>query len=130
MIGFLQYVVTSIYEKWIKAWETNIVEEKLLDAKASSKKKNDEDYPPAAGHAHVMLIVGILCFENVFMDSHRTLRSGRTLNDSYGVSERNCGSVASLQGLCLPNWKLNVPAGQLLLSQGSNCVEVVLDQCF
>ncbi|GBM26785.1 hypothetical protein AVEN_127745-1 [Araneus ventricosus] len=37
----------------------------------------------------------------------------------------HCGSVAPLHGVCLPNWKWSLPAGQRPKSQGSDCVGVV-----
>ncbi|GBM61863.1 hypothetical protein AVEN_265508-1 [Araneus ventricosus] len=50
---------------------------------------------------------------------------GRTDHESSELSEHHCGSVAPLHGVCLPNWKLNLPAGQRPMSQGSDCVGVV-----
>ena len=46
--------------------------------------------------------------------------------ECYGVCKHHCGPVALLHGICLPNWKWNVPAGQISVSQRSNCVGVVL----
>ncbi|GBN47443.1 hypothetical protein AVEN_28664-1 [Araneus ventricosus] len=37
---------------------------------------------------------------------------GRTDHESCELSEHHCGSVAPLHGVCLPNWKRNLPAGQ------------------
>ena len=42
---------------------------------------------------------------------------------TYGVSEHHCGSVAPVHGVSLPNWEWNVPAGQCIVSQSWNCVE-------
>ncbi|GBN78071.1 hypothetical protein AVEN_91941-1, partial [Araneus ventricosus] len=40
-------------------------------------------------------------------------------------AEDHCGSFAPIHGVCLPNWKWDLPAGQRSLSQGSDCVGVV-----
>ncbi|GBL85978.1 hypothetical protein AVEN_89043-1 [Araneus ventricosus] len=50
---------------------------------------------------------------------------GRTDHESCELSEHHCGSVAPLHGVCLPNWKWNLPAGQRPMSQGSDCVGAV-----
>ncbi|GBN56886.1 hypothetical protein AVEN_236605-1 [Araneus ventricosus] len=49
----------------------------------------------------------------------------RTDHESCELSEHHCGSVAPLHGVCLPNWKWNLPAGQRPMSQGSDCAGVV-----
>ncbi|GBN88135.1 hypothetical protein AVEN_63433-1 [Araneus ventricosus] len=54
------------------------------------------------------------------------LMGGSGANSAWGeLSEHHCGSVAPLHGVCLPNWKWNLPAGQRPMSQGSDCVGVV-----
>ncbi|GBM57583.1 hypothetical protein AVEN_85449-1 [Araneus ventricosus] len=62
---------------------------------------------------------------DVLMGGSGTLSCGRTGNESRELSEHHCGSVAPLHGVCLPNWKWNLPAGQCPMSQGSDCVGVV-----
>ncbi|GBM72211.1 hypothetical protein AVEN_244000-1 [Araneus ventricosus] len=63
------------------------------------------------------LVVAVLC--------SGTRSCGRTDHESCKLSEHHCGSVAPFHGVCLPNWKWNLPAGQLPMSQGSDCVGVV-----
>ncbi|GBO06494.1 hypothetical protein AVEN_211538-1 [Araneus ventricosus] len=46
------------------------------------------------------------------MGGSGTRSCGRTDHESCEVSEHHCGSVAPLHGVCLPNWKWNLPAGQ------------------
>ncbi|GBN29717.1 hypothetical protein AVEN_94106-1 [Araneus ventricosus] len=62
---------------------------------------------------------------DVLMGGSGTRSCGRTDHESCELSEHHCGSVAPLHGIYLPNWKLNLPAGQRPLSQGSDCVGVV-----
>ena len=50
---------------------------------------------------------------------------GRAGLKRYRISEYHCGPVAFVHGVCLPNWKWNVPTGQRSVSQGSSCVGVV-----
>ncbi|GBN19850.1 hypothetical protein AVEN_114559-1 [Araneus ventricosus] len=59
------------------------------------------------------------------MGGSRTRSCGRTYSERCELSEHHCGSVAPLHGVCLPNWKLNLQAGQRPMSQGSDCVGVV-----
>ncbi|GBL92428.1 hypothetical protein AVEN_174713-1 [Araneus ventricosus] len=62
---------------------------------------------------------------DVLMGGSGTRSCGRTDHESCELSEHHCGSAAPLYGVCLPNWKLNLPAGQRPISQGSDCVGVV-----
>ncbi|GBN23146.1 hypothetical protein AVEN_71592-1 [Araneus ventricosus] len=62
---------------------------------------------------------------DVLMGDSGTRGCGRTDHESCELSEHHCGSVAPLNGVCLPNWKWNLPAGQCPMSQGSDCVGVV-----
>ncbi|GBM90767.1 hypothetical protein AVEN_188989-1 [Araneus ventricosus] len=62
---------------------------------------------------------------DVLMGGSGTRSCGRTDHESCELSEHRCGSVAPLHGVCLPNWKWNLPAGQRPMSQGSDCVGVV-----
>ncbi|GBN89288.1 hypothetical protein AVEN_260436-1 [Araneus ventricosus] len=62
---------------------------------------------------------------DVLMNGFGTRSCGRTDYESCELSERHCGSVAPLQGVCLPNRKWNLPAGQRSMSQVSDCVRVV-----
>ncbi|GFX63830.1 HTH_Tnp_Tc3_2 domain-containing protein [Trichonephila clavipes] len=48
------------------------------------------------------LVVAVLYFENILMEGPGAFSCGRKHHDSCGLSERNCGSVASLYGVCLP----------------------------
>ncbi|GBM60783.1 hypothetical protein AVEN_188448-1 [Araneus ventricosus] len=63
--------------------------------------------------------------EFVLMGSSGTRSCGRTDHESCELSEHHCGSVAPLHGVCLPNWKWNLLAGQRPMSQGSDYVGVV-----
>ncbi|GBN42355.1 hypothetical protein AVEN_32017-1 [Araneus ventricosus] len=51
-------------------------------------------------------------FGDVLMGGSRTSICDRTDHESCEISEHQCGSVAPLHGVCLPNWKWNIPAGQ------------------
>ncbi|GBN08209.1 hypothetical protein AVEN_94005-1 [Araneus ventricosus] len=62
---------------------------------------------------------------DVLMSGSGTLSCGRTDHESCELSEHHCGSVSPLHGVCLPNWKWNLPAGRRPMSQGSDCVGVV-----
>ncbi|GBM90242.1 hypothetical protein AVEN_86211-1 [Araneus ventricosus] len=62
---------------------------------------------------------------DVLMGGSGTRSCGRTDHESCELSEHHCGSIAPLHGVCLPNWKWNLPAGQRPMSQGSDCVGVV-----
>ncbi|GBM76974.1 hypothetical protein AVEN_161457-1 [Araneus ventricosus] len=63
------------------------------------------------------LVVAVLCFGGGSMGGSGTRSCGRTDHESCELSEHHCGSVAPLHGVCLPNWKWNVPAGQRSVSQ-------------
>ncbi|GBM54038.1 hypothetical protein AVEN_215409-1 [Araneus ventricosus] len=71
------------------------------------------------------LVVVLLCFGDVLMGGSGTRSCGRTDHESWELSEHHCGLIALLHGVCLPNWKWNLPAGQRPMSQGSDCVGVV-----
>ncbi|GBN86967.1 hypothetical protein AVEN_147222-1 [Araneus ventricosus] len=62
---------------------------------------------------------------DVLMSGSGTRSCGRTNHEICELSEHHCGSVAPLHGVCLPNWKWNLPAGQRPMSQGSDYVGVV-----
>ncbi|GBM55539.1 hypothetical protein AVEN_16354-1 [Araneus ventricosus] len=64
-------------------------------------------------------------FGGVLMGGSGTL-SCKTDYESCKLSEHHCGSVASLHVVYLPKWKWNLPEGQRPVSQGSDCVGVVL----
>ncbi|GBN01619.1 hypothetical protein AVEN_228815-1 [Araneus ventricosus] len=51
------------------------------------------------------------------MGGSGTRSCGRTDHESCELSEHHCGSVAPLHGVCLPNWKWNLPARQRPMSQ-------------
>ncbi|GBM96017.1 hypothetical protein AVEN_226214-1 [Araneus ventricosus] len=70
------------------------------------------------------------------MGGSGTRSFGRTDHESCELSEHHCGSVAPLQGVCLPNWKWNLPAGQRpmpptlgLSSSGSRSMLMNSTQC-
>ncbi|GFU05422.1 uncharacterized protein TNCV_3290751 [Trichonephila clavipes] len=58
----------------------------------------------------------------ILMGNCATLSSGGRDRESCRLSEHNCGSVSPLYGVCFLNWKWNLPAEQLPVSQGSKCV--------
>ncbi|GBL88991.1 hypothetical protein AVEN_255152-1 [Araneus ventricosus] len=62
---------------------------------------------------------------DVLMGGSGTRSCGRTDHESCELFEHHCGSLASLHGVCLPNWKWNLPAGQRPMLQGPDCVGVV-----
>ncbi|GBO02811.1 hypothetical protein AVEN_69587-1 [Araneus ventricosus] len=62
---------------------------------------------------------------DVLMGGSETHSCGRTDHESCELSEYHCGSVATLHGICLLNWKWNLPSGQRPMLQGSDCVGVV-----
>ncbi|GBN32508.1 hypothetical protein AVEN_42443-1 [Araneus ventricosus] len=68
---------------------------------------------------------GIMLWGDVLMGGSGPSSYSRTDHESCELSEHHCGSVAPLHGVCLPNWKWNLLAGQRPLSQGSDCVGVV-----
>ncbi|GBO04972.1 hypothetical protein AVEN_144146-1 [Araneus ventricosus] len=70
-------------------------------------------------------LVMVLCFGGVLMGCSGIRNCGRTDHESCELSEYHCGSVASLHGVCLPNWKCNLPSGQRPMSLGLDCVGVV-----
>ncbi|GBN56628.1 hypothetical protein AVEN_264037-1 [Araneus ventricosus] len=70
------------------------------------------------------LVVAVLCFGGLLMGGSGTRSCYTADHESCELSEHHCVSVAPLHGVCLPSWKWNLPAGQRLLSQGSDCVGV------
>ncbi|GBM39082.1 hypothetical protein AVEN_190221-1 [Araneus ventricosus] len=68
------------------------------------------------------LVVAVLCFEGTFSRAALVVVEQTMKAANY---QHHCGSVAPLHGVCLPNWKWNLPAGQRPMSQGSDCVGVV-----
>ncbi|GBO46197.1 hypothetical protein AVEN_132362-1 [Araneus ventricosus] len=63
---------------------------------------------------------------DVLIGGSQTRSCSKTDHESYELSKHHCGSVTQLHGVCLPNWKWNLPARQRPMSQGSDCVGVVL----
>ncbi|GBO01941.1 hypothetical protein AVEN_216935-1 [Araneus ventricosus] len=69
------------------------------------------------------------------MGGSGTRSCGRTDHESCELSEHHCGSIAPLHGVCLPNWKWNLPAEQRPMSwsgtQAPPCpnISTLCDRC-
>ncbi|GBL81748.1 hypothetical protein AVEN_93516-1 [Araneus ventricosus] len=95
-----------------------------VDGRVRVRRLPGEQLLPSGTEGHTQAAGGY-ALGDVLMGDSGTRRCGRTHHESCELSEHHCGSVAPLHGVCLPNWKWNLPAGQRPMSQGSDCVGVV-----
>ncbi|GBN73182.1 hypothetical protein AVEN_237560-1 [Araneus ventricosus] len=57
-----------------------------------------------------------------------TRSCGRIDHESCELSEHHYASIEPLHGICLPNWKWNLPTGQRPMSQDTDCVGVWFEE--
>ncbi|GBM35321.1 hypothetical protein AVEN_195828-1 [Araneus ventricosus] len=99
---------------------TPAVDAKVLVVYVSSKKKDVGDCPACRSY------IGWWWRYYALGDTFSWAALGPVVVVEQTMKVANyLNIIAPLHGICLPNWKWNLPEGQHPMSQGSDCVGVI-----